>query len=66
MTETRSPYLTPNEVAALTRASVDTLRYWRHLGRGPRSFKLGRRVVYARTDVLAWIEEERSRTGGAA
>jgi predicted DNA-binding transcriptional regulator AlpA len=66
MTETRSPYLTPNEVAALTRASVDTLRYWRHLGRGPRSFELGRRVVYARTDVLAWIEEERSRTGGAA
>jgi hypothetical protein len=30
--------LTINEAAEVTRAPVATLRYWRHLGVGPRSF----------------------------
>jgi predicted DNA-binding transcriptional regulator AlpA len=37
---------------------VATLRYWRHLGTGPRSFRLGRRVVYRLADVGAWIEAQ--------
>ena len=40
--------LTIAEAASLVRAPVATLRYWRHLGTGPRSFRLGRRVVYRR------------------
>ncbi len=32
--------LTIAEAAELLRASVATLRYWRHLGPGPRSFRL--------------------------
>jgi hypothetical protein len=38
--------LTITEAADLLRAPVATLRYWRHLGTGPRSFRLGRRVLY--------------------
>lgn len=48
-------YMTTEEVAALLRTSPETVRYWRHLGKGPTSFKLGRRVLYARVDVEAWI-----------
>ena len=47
--------LTTTEVALITRAPASTLRYWRHIGTGPRSFKLGRKVVYRRDDVAAWI-----------
>ena len=49
--------LTVSEVAEMTRLSAATLRYFRHEGtKGPKSAKLGRRVVYRESDVLAWIE----------
>lgn len=44
------------EVAELTGVSANTLRYWRHQGRGPRSARLGRRVVYRERDVRDWLE----------
>jgi len=34
------------------------MRYWRHLGTGPRSFRLGRRVVYRLGDLRAWIDAQ--------
>lgn len=46
------------EVAELTGLPVNTLRFWRHQGTGPRSIKLGRRVVYRECDVVAWIEDQ--------
>lgn len=52
--------LTGAEVASLVRTSPETVRYWRHVGKGPKSFKLGRRVLYAEADVLAWIEAQRA------
>ena len=51
--------LTIDEAAELLRAPVATLRYWRHLGTGPRSFRLGRRVLYRRDDLPAWIAARR-------
>lgn len=52
--------LTIADVAAMTRLSVGTLRYWRHAGTGgPPSVKLGRRVLYRRTDVETWLREAR-------
>lgn len=65
MTETLSTLddgdlLTTAEVAALTRTPISTVRYWRHLGAGPRSFRLGRRVVYLRQDVQDWIIARRA------
>jgi len=56
--------LTLPEVAELTRRPVATLRYWRHRGEGPRSYKLGRAVVYDLADVLAWLDKQRARDNG--
>ncbi len=50
-----SDLLTITEAADLLRAPVATLRYWRHLGTGPRSFRLGRRALYRRHDLHDWI-----------
>lgn len=60
--------LTTDEVAELTRIPETTLRYYRYLGTGPRSFKLGRRVLYDRADVERWIAEQKKATssGGNA
>jgi excisionase family DNA binding protein len=58
-TEPASELLTITEAAQLVRAPVATLRYWRHLGTGPRSFRLGRRVLYRRDDLHTWIDAQR-------
>ncbi len=57
-------YLTTAEVAELCRTSPETVRFWRHVGRGPASFKVGRRVLYDVTDVNEWISAQR--TAGSA
>ena len=49
-------YLTTVEVAGLCRTPSETVRYWRHTGYGPPSFRLGRRVLYRRSDVEAWLD----------
>lgn len=54
--------VTVPEAAALLRMSESTLRYWRYAGLGPRSIRLGRRVFYRESDLLAWIEAEAART----
>ncbi len=50
--------LTLQEACALLRIPEGTLRYWRHLGAGPRSFKIGRHVRYWRTDLILWLTEQ--------
>ena len=50
--------LTIVEAAELTRLPVGTLRYKRHDHSGPRSFRMGRRVFYWHSDVLAWIDQQ--------
>jgi excisionase family DNA binding protein len=63
---TREPdLLTIGEAAELLRAPVATLRYWRHLGTGPRSFRLGRRVLYRREDLRTYIDAQRHENGAA-
>lgn len=49
--------LTIDEAAGFLRTPVATLRYWRHLGTGPRGFRIGRRVVYRHADITAWLDE---------
>jgi excisionase family DNA binding protein len=58
-------YLTTQEVAEILRTSAETVRYWRHIGTGPKSFKAGRRVLYAGEDVDAWIGEQRAAAGAS-
>jgi hypothetical protein len=50
-------FMTSGELAALVRVPVETVRYWRHVGKGPTSFRLPgtRRVLYAREDVESFI-----------
>lgn len=52
--------LTAKEVADECRTSINTVRYWRHIGKGPKSFKLGRSVLYDRADFEAWIEARKA------
>lgn len=46
------------EVAALVRVPEATLRYWRHLGTGPRGFRIGRSVRYWHNEVVHWLDEQ--------
>jgi excisionase family DNA binding protein len=67
---TDTDLLTITEAAALLRTPVATLRWWRHQGTGPASFRIGRRVFYRRRDLEAWIaaqreRDNRGRTGAA-
>ena len=55
--------LTIEEVAGIVRAPVATLRYWRHLGTGPRSFRVGRGVRYWRMDVTSWLQQQSNGDG---
>lgn len=51
--------MTTEELAELLRTSPETCRYWRHNGTGPKSFKVGRRVLYDRADVQAWLTDQK-------
>ncbi len=48
--------LTTDETSELTRVPAATLRWLRGRDEGPKSWKLGRRVFYRRTDVEAWLD----------
>jgi predicted DNA-binding transcriptional regulator AlpA len=50
--------LTLHEVAELLRVPDATLRYWRYLGTGPRSFRVGRGVRYWRGEVHSWLRSQ--------
>jgi predicted DNA-binding transcriptional regulator AlpA len=50
--------LTLEEIAQRTRKPINTLRWYRHRGEGPKTFKLGRAVVAYEHDVEAWIAEQ--------
>jgi predicted DNA-binding transcriptional regulator AlpA len=46
------------QLAELLGTSVNTVRYWRTIGYGPKSARIGRRVAYRRTEVLVWIDNQ--------
>jgi len=50
--------LDSDELAAFTGTKASTWRYWASIGQGPASFKLGRRRVWLRSTVEAWIAEQ--------
>jgi len=51
-----SQYLTTRELALELRKSPDAVRMMRHRGEGPRGVRIGRNVLYATSDVIAWLE----------
>lgn len=52
-------YHDTKETARILRLSPQTLNNWRTQGRGPAFRKAGRKVVYARTDIMAWMEQNK-------
>jgi hypothetical protein len=58
--------LTLQEACRFLRIPEGTLRYWRHLGAGPRSFKIGRHVRYWRADLVLWLTEQTNGPQGHA
>jgi predicted DNA-binding transcriptional regulator AlpA len=59
--------LTTAETAQMLHTPVATLRWWRHQGTGPKAFRLGaRKVMYRRSDVLAWLEQQYAADGDPA
>lgn len=59
----RDPLIDERAVEAMTGISVNTLRWYRHVGdRGPAYLKLGRRVRYRESDVMAWLDAARVET----
>jgi predicted site-specific integrase-resolvase len=58
LTDTHAVFLTTTEAANFLRISPITLSRWRIGGYGPPYRKFGRRVVYARDDLLAWANQQ--------
>lgn len=50
------PLLSVPEVADWLGISSHTLRYWRHVHRGPRSLSVGGSVRYRASDVEDWLD----------
>lgn len=50
-------YLTTTEVAAHYRTAPSTVRYWRHIGYGPKGAKVGRRFLYPATAINEFDKE---------
>ena len=46
------------DLEKLTGTKASTWRYWASVGTGPASFKLGKRRVWRKSDVMAWIAEQ--------
>lgn len=51
------PLIAPDEVAKLLRMTIKTLANWRSEtpNRGPRCKKVGGRVLYPQSEVMAWL-----------
>jgi excisionase family DNA binding protein len=52
-----SEYLTLEEAADYLRRPVDTLRYWRKLGRGPKAARVGRGLLYRKAELDRFVQE---------
>lgn len=44
-------YLTTADLAARYHTAPSTVRYWRHIGYGPKGIKVGRRILYPEAEL---------------
>jgi DNA-binding transcriptional MerR regulator len=65
-------FLDIQEAAALLRTPPATLRQWRSRGGGPPAARIGKRLLYRRADLIAWVDDRltdracpRARSGSA-
>ena len=52
-------FLTIDEVAAFIRTTKPTLYDWSYNHEGPPVYKIGRKLLYKRDEVMAWVESKR-------
>lgn len=50
--------MTTTEFAALVKQRVSTVQTWARTGFGPPAARIGKRIVYRRSDVEAWLESQ--------
>lgn len=50
--------LTIEEAAEALRTPVSTLRYWRHMNKGPKAARIGGRLMYRQADLESWLEAQ--------
>ena len=61
MTTSDDTFMTLSEVADLARTTPGAIYQWRRRGKGPRASRVGKRLLFRRSDVLAWIEAQPDR-----
>lgn len=49
---------TIEEAAEFLRTPVSTLRYWRHMKKGPRAARIGGRIMYRQADLENWLNDQ--------
>lgn len=54
--------LSTREASGYLSLPESTLRYYRHIGRGPASYVLGRKVFYDVSDLDAWKDAQKAAT----
>lgn len=61
MADTPDPIIFAPELSRMLGGiPLGTIRYWNAQGRGPRSFKLGKRRAWRQSVVRAWLEAQES------
>ena len=55
-----TPYLTPQQLAKRWQFSHKTLEKWRYQGIGPHYTKVGKRLLYAMPDIVAFEQQGRN------
>ncbi len=53
------PLLDVTELSRYLGVPVSTIYDWRTRGRGPRAHRLGKHLMFATSDVRAWLAEQR-------
>lgn len=66
ITPTQSPRLRTKDAAAYCGSSKSTFEKYRLTGEGPVYSKIGRVVVYDRTDLDAWLDSKKRRSTSQA
>ena len=51
-------FLGAMDLEEITGTKASTWRYWASIGQGPPSFRLGRRRVWRKAEVMSWLAEQ--------
>ncbi|WP_447924963.1 helix-turn-helix domain-containing protein [Georgenia muralis] len=56
------PLLGVQDLAEYLGVPVRTIYDWRQTGHGPRGFRVGRHLKFAVSDIVTWVDAQRSAT----